>query len=520
MAANRLPRVLLSPRQLAFGLAVVTVFGIGIVERWMLFARTFTTSDEAIVVLMGRSVFQGHFPLFYWGQQYGGTPEILPVGIITEIFGYSLVAQRMFSILLGAASCWLAWLIANRLMGRGGAWMAASILWLWPIFFVGWSLREFDFYTPTIALGLFALWAAIRGWDHPASRWLPCACGVAAGLAWWMGPNVAVFAVPVVFALMRLRNHRWNRLVWSVGGFLLGALPWFIYSAQHHFVTLHAGANARPGSYSQRLRALLHDGGPVMLGLKHDTRLWVGGHWAHILYALLLVTLAGVCVIVLLAGVRRAIVLPVDMIGLVCYPFVYALSPTAGTPTLFVARYYFFGWPFVAFAAARLVTVPEAVRALRGPPRRIGLKAPAPVQGLAMAVAVVLGCLALVQTEHEPTVATPNYPLLVRSLQAHGVHDAFASYWQAYLIDVAADGRVLVSAPDFDRTPQWEAQVEGSRDPAWIFLAGSPDFEAFEAWRHAQPLPMTEFSTTGFIVVVPAQKLLPARVPPTSWPTS
>src|SRR5437867_11346013 len=60
--------------------------------------------DEAGTGLMARHVLRGDFPMFYWGEDYGGTLESFLTAVSFALFGSSPVTLRLvplgFSLLL------------------------------------------------------------------------------------------------------------------------------------------------------------------------------------------------------------------------------------------------------------------------------------------------------------------------------------------------------------------------------------------------------------------------------------
>jgi hypothetical protein len=493
---------------------------VGIVERWIIFDRSSpTNSDEALSVLMARELWHGHASLFLWGQDFGGTLEVLPVAAVTRVFGSSLLAQRFTTMVLGFIATWLLWMVVDRLSGRTAAVVAATVLWLWPLYFVLWSTSEYLYYEPVLVLGLVALWLALRTWDHPERRVVgPVLVGLAGGLAWWVSPDIAVFVLPVGVALLRLRAGRLIRLVAVVVGALLGAAPWLWFNLRHHFASLQSGPLNQHAAYVTRLRILLDQGGAVALGLERSNETWVGG-WAHPLYRALLVVLALVAGRTLILWIMDRGDPPVDVLGLVSYPFIFALFPTVGS--MWVPRYFFFSWVFLAFAAGRLFARRQRPTRAHGPrvvPLRLWGQATAALGVLALCVVTVIQADGQPQLSNAPpgmTAAQSNITVATRALEAHGVTRVFSSYWQAYLIDVVADGKVIAdpAAQPVARYRPWDDLVRASSDPAWLFVPNTIKEHTFVATLAAEHLGAREFSAAGFVVFVPDKKILPEQMP-------
>jgi hypothetical protein len=502
-----------NPRRWGWAQALVlsAVLGVGIVQRWLIFDRSSpTNSDEALSVLMAREVWHGHFSLFLWGQHFGGTLEVLPVAVVTRIFGSSLLAQRFTTMVLGLVAAWLVWKVVDRLSGRTAALVAATILWLWPLYFVLWSTSEYLYYEPVMVLGLLALWLSVRTWDHPPQHLVgPLLVGLAGGLAWWVSPDISVFVLPVAVGLLRLRTGRLRRLLAATVGALLGASPWLWFNLRHHLASLDSGPLNQHAAYATRLGELLDQGGPVAFGLERANETWVGS-WAHPLYWVLLAVVATVALRTLVGWVVERGEPPVDVIGLVAYPFIFALFPTVGP--MWVPRYFFFSWVFLAFAAGRLFSHRPRVPAVPWVPATA-------VLGVAALAAVTV-----VQADRQPqlsnappgmTAAQSDIAVATTALEDHGVTRVFCSYWQAYLIDAVADGRVIAdpAASPVARYRPWDELVRASPDPAWLFVPNTIKEHTFVATLAAEHLGARRFLAAGFVVFVPDSKVLPEQLP-------
>lgn len=496
----------------AVWLAVAVAVAAGVAERLIDFGRAPTNSDEALAALIAREAAHGHISLFLWGQQYGGTPEAAPVLAVTQVFGTSLLAQRATTIVLGAVAALLCWRVARRLVPSGAAILAGLALWLWPVYCVDWSMHEYLYYEPTVTLGLAAILLAYRSVEGRPGAAL--ACGVAAGLGWWINPNMATFAVPVVAVLIQGPGwaERGRRAGVALGGFAVGAAPWLVYNLRHHLASLQVGQLRSGATYPERLRNALHFAVPLLLGQRDGGGNWVwryGSHTAAILGVAAAVTVAVVVAQWAWRGWRdraaRAAV-PADMLGLAAYPFVYALSGAVGGPTAYNPRYLFFGWPFAAFLLARLVSsrhLPKAVP--------VGL-------------GVLLGAAAIQQVDRLPRPGLPigavapgtyDFPALVRTLERHGDTRLFTSYWNAFRIDLISGGAVVAtpSVHNVARYPPYDRAVRAAPSPAWVFFVGSVKLHTFEQWMAATHIASRSYDVGGFVVVDPEVKVLPEQVP-------
>lgn len=80
---------------------------------------------------------------------------------------------------------------------------------------------------------------------------------------------------------------------------------------------------------------------------------------------------------------------------------------------------------------------------------------------------------------------------VVARLEAEGVHDAFGTYWTAYVLQYLAGRRIRVTASpdDYVRNTSLLATVAGSPHPAWLFAAPGHRGAAARAFDNSEPGP-------------------------------
>ena len=283
-------------------------------------------SDEAVVGLMAKHLFDGGAKVFYWGQTYGGTPEVVVSAVFRELFGHSLFALRLPSLLYGIVAAVLLWHVAKALLPRRQAIVAVAAFWVGPMLFLDYASREMLFYTPTLVVGLVLLLLAIRYVDRPGRPWLAAWFGLLAGVGFWMGANIAYFAVPAaVYVVWSLRRIPRSALV-AIPLFFVGSAPWWIWNLTHDWGSITYARAARGPGVVDNLGQYLHDGLRVLFGFWPLTD---QGGWRGLTIAAFWVLLAALVVVAALA-LRRAFQggpVPLDVIGFVTAPFIYAVLP-------------------------------------------------------------------------------------------------------------------------------------------------------------------------------------------------
>ncbi|GAC1529183.1 MAG: hypothetical protein NVS2B16_36630 [Chloroflexota bacterium] len=476
--------------------AVVLVGGIG-VRIVILRHQVPPTSDEALAGLMANDLLHGHPQAFLWGQPYGGVPEVGAVAVLTRLFGPSLYTLRATTVVLGLVSAGLGWRVSRRLTGSWASAVTGAVLWLWPLYFVAWSLQEFLYYVPLVAVGLGSILLALRTAEDPSRHDLVL-LGFALGVGWWISPAIAYFALPAIAVVLPVVVRLGRRLVLSVVALLVGAGPWIWANVTRPLASLHIAPLAEHSSYVDRLGIFIHNGWPLAVGLQRvDGTLLLGDgiQWSYAILAAFVLTS-----LVVLGhwGITRKGALPADALGLLALPFLYALSPSVATKHQFNLRYFFFTWPFIALVFTRIVS-----------------RLPKPV-----VVIVPLGLVAasLVFVRSQPVLPNnfANRETLERGLESHGIAAVYASYWVAYDLDFFSKGRIIATpaAASVTRDPRYRDLVARSPHPAWIFIRSSLKERFFLDGLSRLSIRPTSFESGNFVVYTTEVAVRPSDLPP------
>jgi Dolichyl-phosphate-mannose-protein mannosyltransferase len=119
-------------------------------------------ADEAVWGLMARRVLHGEVSTFFWGQNHGGTQEVLLTSLVFAPFGSSVLALRVVPIVLSAVSAYLVWRVGRRTIGEPAARIAAALFWVWPVYSV-WKLgHAHGFYASGVLYCALILLLALR----------------------------------------------------------------------------------------------------------------------------------------------------------------------------------------------------------------------------------------------------------------------------------------------------------------------------------------------------------------------
>lgn len=436
---------------------------------------------------MARHFLHGEFSTFYWGQPYGGTPEVALTAALFWLAGSSTTTLRLVPLALYAVSALVVWRIGRRTTGEPAATVAALLFWVWPAYFVWRSTREYGYYGVLLLAGVLVLLLALRLRERPNAV-DAAAFGVVLGYGWWTSVQIVLVAAPALawLAWRQPRVWRYGPLVASAA--CVAASPWLSWSVGHDWKSLHPYAGP-PSSYGFRLGGFFVDALPSAVGVRVlFVRDWLPAPVAgEILFAAL-------CIALLAVLVRRRRSLELVLAILVPFPFVYALSPFTGDRI--EPRYLVLLAPLLCLVLAPLLTD------LR-------------VAAIGLAGVLALTVVALLRLRDSggiapgaPDVRAPVHidPLL-SALERRDVTRAWADYWVAFRVTFLTNERIVAAPTRTPRYPRYNALVGAADHPAHIFVAGTSE----EAPQRAELLRegYERLRAGDFFVYVPRGQLRP-----------
>lgn len=194
--------------------------------------------DAGVVALMAKHIAEGGaFPVFFYGQPYMGSFEVLFGALFCRLFGVS-----GFAVCLGTVfvSFWLmpvVYLWARDAAGHKAGCLALAYVVIGPGGFFHYNASPRGGYAAILTLSAFLVWYSTR----MALVWYRTRrqsgrdfvlLGLAAGVAWWSSQLTvpAMFAAGAILALVLRRALFTRRLLYGVGGFLLGSSPFWFYN--------------------------------------------------------------------------------------------------------------------------------------------------------------------------------------------------------------------------------------------------------------------------------------------------
>lgn len=445
-------------------------------------------SDEAVVGLMAlRLLHHGQLTAFYWGQSYGGSLEAILVAPFLALLGTTTLALKLPTILLGFTSSWLIWRIARHFFAPTVAATAALLSLFWPVALVWFGAKERGFYPVTAALGLATVLAAVVIDEQPSRKWLWFGMGVATGVGWWMSPNIAYYALPILVWLC-LRGH-WREFrgtAVAVVGVLLGSSVWLAANLQSGFASL-SGPGSGASTYSSRFSFFWTQGLPFAAGL----RLPWGAEWIfsqRFGVAVGLFALATLCIAIVLSsrGARGWLQSP-ELLLLAMSPFIFAVFPVNWR--LVEGRYLYFVASILPLVMCRVLL------------SRAG-------QLILLAIVAVTPVAFFRDYRRLDATIRPSTTAMAHKLSEAGYRTAIADYWVAYQMTFDSN-EVIIASPTPGRDATYRRDVLTSA-PAYVFSTRGRRHA--DGWLltelRAARIPYRTMRVPNFVAVLPQSRYI------------
>lgn len=477
----------------------VVVALVGIAMRvWVLHSHAGALdSDEGVPGLMARHLLDGHFSTFYWGQEYGGTLEIVLDAIALAIGGSTRLALKMPPLVEAVGVSVLVWRIGRRTVGERPGVFAALIVWIWPANYVWYSTKERVFYLPILLLGLGILLLAMRLDREPHRRrdWL--LLGFLAGVGWWTGPQILFSVLPaLLWIAWRARARIWPGIAYAAGAAVVGAAPWIRANVHSGLASLDTSRLDDHQGFLTHLEVIVRKGIPSSLGLRFSfTELWLRPPIGQVLYFVALAALV-------VASFRLWRSSSLIILTAWMFPPLAALSPSAGY--VGEGRYMIYVWPLLALLLCGLVASWSGRRIVA----LVGL--------LLVAGAISVAGLRRIPdavSPYAPDVVVPaDMTPLVAGLDRLGIRHAFAHYWVAYRLSYESRERVRASPIGANRNAAYLAEVRDDPRAAVVFVAGSDTEATYRRGLRTLGVPFDRHRFGDFVVIVPARPVSPEAV--------
>lgn len=475
--------------------ALGTAAIVGLVLRIWIFMSPFghMDADEAVWGLMAKHVLSGEIPALFWGENYGGTLEVILTAPIYALLGPRKITVELVPMLFNLASVYLVWRIAKRLLGERGGVVAAAIYWVWPGYVVWKAMKAHGFYGSGIAFSLLAILFAFRLFEKVTVR-DSFILGVAAGVAWWTSPQVILILVPLAVWLLLRRPAVLKQIHVVIGGFALGTFPWLVHNVTNNWRSITETLATPHGDYSDHLTGAIRNGIPAILGLRAPwTQQWVLTPWlGRAVYVLVLAGLLVLAYRVVFVRTERTGKQLLVLIAL-AYPFIFSWSSQAWHVN--EPRYFFLLAPIVVILAV------SAIR--KWTPQLF-------VTAVCVAVLSSTAGLSFAGAGNATFGMAPNVPLgedispLIEALDDNGVLHIYANYWIAYRVVYETDERIIAYPEEGKiRIPEHAAEVAADPAAAHVFLIGSSSGPPYTSALDASGVPYSRVEAGPFVIYIP-----------------
>jgi hypothetical protein len=496
---------------------IVALVGLALALRLSLLIRSgwLLEGDDALSALMAFPVMDGDRPIMLKNQTYAAAWEPYALAVSYALFGVSRVSAKLPALLGSLALIGTTWLLAREVAGRTAAWFAAAFAAIPPAYVLVLSLKPWAPYTEVILLGSLCLTCAIRlGWPAERvprdGRW-SVGCGVAGGLALWMHPLAVWYLSAAALTLLaRVRGTRWLKIAgWGLAGFVLGALPIWIFNLQTGGATirfvLDGTLKSQTADRPTVLDAWWNNDLPRGAGLWHP---W--GPSPSTLGVVMAVCVCGALAWAVV-GRRRLALRPLDaiLVLLALIPTLFVLSGFGGpalNPYGFDAtgRYA----PPIWYGLA--IVLAAALAAMWRAGRRIALVLGLVPLGVNLAAVTSIAPVEAFQSPYWDRLPIDNGPLL-SALRDQGVQYVWMNHWagQPVMFDARANGQILlaydwydVQAGGIDRFPEYRALIENADRPAFVLVTDEAE-PALEHTLRQMGISFVERRVAPYVVVIP-----------------
>ncbi len=225
--------------------------------------------DECLDALVSLRTLQGHWPIFFFGQDYMGTLDAVLAAPLYALWPASPLLPAALAVLYNFLTLLVLWRVLARFFPPAAQGAGLFYYALPPAFFVFWAGEGMNHYHLGLLLCALLLWLSLAMWRQGrVGAWQALAWGFMAGLAAWTNFQTAVVILPcAVFVLAACwRSLRPWPLLLALAGGLLGASPLLYYDLTHHFGHLGQAGIFQMERLAPQLHQLLTNALPIVLG--------------------------------------------------------------------------------------------------------------------------------------------------------------------------------------------------------------------------------------------------------------
>ena len=215
----------------------------------LLTSQTHVHSDEAIIGLMGKHIFEGrYFPFYMYGQAYnaGAAWEAYLAAISFALFGVGVISLKSCIVVLSLLCLFLFYRMCLALYDQRTGLLATVAFALSPTL-LKWhfQVRGYSWYFLSIPV-LTMLFASIESAPDPKRKTLVF-FGLASGVSIWCLELAMPFTGALWGLLILRRRLSLVNAAAALAGFVIGYAPAIAFNITHHFTNWRYLIIERPG---------------------------------------------------------------------------------------------------------------------------------------------------------------------------------------------------------------------------------------------------------------------------------
>jgi 4-amino-4-deoxy-L-arabinose transferase-like glycosyltransferase len=192
-------------------------------------------SDEAIPMLMAKHILAGERPLFWYGEDYGGSLDSFLIAGAYGLLGVSVTAARVVQSFEYLGAILFTYLLTRRIVHNRFAALATAWLMALPTPLLSLFTTTSLLYTIVMLLGSMLLFVGhklLHESENSLALWL--IFGALTGLAFWTFGILVIYVFPIgLLMLSHLRRRLWPHYLLATLAFFLFSSPWWIYNFTH-----------------------------------------------------------------------------------------------------------------------------------------------------------------------------------------------------------------------------------------------------------------------------------------------
>jgi 4-amino-4-deoxy-L-arabinose transferase-like glycosyltransferase len=198
-------------------------------------------SDEAGLMLMAKHILAGERPIFWYGEDYGGSLDSFLIAGAYSLLGVSVTVARVVQSFEYLGTILFTYLLARRIVHHRFAALATAWLMALPTPLLSLFTTTVLLYTIVMLLGSMLLFVGhklLHESEKSLVLWL--VFGALAGLAFWTFGILVIYILPVgLLMLSRLKRRLWSHYLLATLAFFLFSSPWWIYNFTHDNAALN-----------------------------------------------------------------------------------------------------------------------------------------------------------------------------------------------------------------------------------------------------------------------------------------